>query len=479
MDGSTTFRSCHQILGIGREATGDEVAVAYLRTASRDHPAAGGAGDPGARARFREAAEAWGVLSDGRIASCRGDDGDARARAVYEETLAWRAGALAASGLRGASVRDALLRDGCPAVLAGPAAEAATGAAAGASATWSTGGATAQAEASEWIAPAPGPAPASTRAPAPVPSPDRPSTPPSIPPSIPSSSPSASPRRAVDAVPVLAAAKAAAAAINEADRRAALAAAFGREVGESLAGIGRATDDAAARLESAAALAPPAPADPTRATGRPGDADVVRASLARASGVPAAGRDGSRGPAPRGVAPAVADDADEDPDPFPDLDARLEERVAAAVADLAMLAAACVAPAMLVGRLLDWTPLAVERLALAACLVGAAAWFVHGERRWGATPGKRLLGLSVERLDRGPLDARTAWLRHGLRTMSLLLGGIGFATAAITERRQALHDLLTDTRVRSRGLQRPELVWTLCAAPPVLGLLALGVARFG
>ena len=63
--------------------------------------------------------------------------------------------------------------------------------------------------------------------------------------------------------------------------------------------------------------------------------------------------------------------------------------------------------------------------------------------------------------------------------MSLLLGGIGFATAAITERRQALHDLLTDTRVRSRGLQRPELVWTLCAAPPVLGLLALAVARFG
>jgi hypothetical protein len=59
--------------------------------------------------------------------------------------------------------------------------------------------------------------------------------------------------------------------------------------------------------------------------------------------------------------------------------------------------------------------------------------------------GKRLLGLTVERLDGGAPDARTAWLRHGLRTMSMLLGRLGYATAAITERRKALHDLLTET----------------------------------
>jgi hypothetical protein len=63
--------------------------------------------------------------------------------------------------------------------------------------------------------------------------------------------------------------------------------------------------------------------------------------------------------------------------------------------------------------------------------------------------------------------------------MSMLLGGLGYATAAITERRQALHDLLTETRVRSRGLQRPDLVWGLCAVPPVLAGGALAFAWLG
>jgi uncharacterized RDD family membrane protein YckC len=403
MDGPPTFRSCHQILGIGRGASGDEVAMAYLRTAMRHHPA--GCADETARAqarvRFREAAEAWAVLADGRVASCRGPEGDARALAVFDETLAWRARALADRGLRAETLRDALMQDGCPQSVAWAAAEAA---------------------ASDAALGAGVPAPPVDRAPA-----------------------------AADAdVPVLAAAKAAAAAINEADRRAA----------------GAGDPGAHAANGSAAGGAAAAPA-------RPPDAPAPRF----AAGARVAPRAGLRGPATRGV-PQPDDEADL-PDPFPDLDARLEERVAAAVADLAMVALACVAPVVLLGRALEWSPLGVERIAIAAMLAGAAAWFVRGELAWGATPGKRLLGLSVERLDGGALDPRTAWLRHGLRTMSLLLGGLGFATVAITERRQALHDLLTETRVRSRGVERPELVWGLCAAPPALALLALAIDRLG
>ena len=67
MDGISTLRSCHPILGIGRGASGDEIALAYLRTAMRLHPAACVDEDDRARVRplFREAAEAWAVLSDG------------------------------------------------------------------------------------------------------------------------------------------------------------------------------------------------------------------------------------------------------------------------------------------------------------------------------------------------------------------------------------------------------------------------------
>jgi uncharacterized RDD family membrane protein YckC len=439
MDGTSTFRSCHQILGIGRDASGDEIALAYLRTAMRHHPASCVDEADRARARplFREAAEAWAVLSDGRVASCRGAEGDARALAVFDETLAWHARELADRGLRAESVLNALMLEGCPQTVAWSAAEAATRDAALGTTV----------------------APPSLELPEPVDDED---------------------------VPVLAAAKAAAAAINDADRRAADA--FASVAAGTAATASAPPGDARAPLSSRpvaarfAAGARVAADTATVVTPRtPGIRTAARSGPAsRRRGAPegVAPRAGLRGPAARGVA-RLGDDEPDDLDPFPDLDARLEERVAATVADLAMIAVSCVAPVVLLGRLLEWSPLAVERLAIGAMLAGAAAWFVAGERSYGATPGKRLLGLTVERLDGGAPDARTAWLRHGLRTMSMLLGGLGYATAAITERRQALHDLLTETRVRSRGLQRPDLVWGLCAAPPLLAAGALAFAWLG
>jgi uncharacterized RDD family membrane protein YckC len=329
---------------------------------------------------FREAAEAWAVLSDGRVASCRGPDGDARALAVFRETLAWRARSLAERGLRLETILDALMQDGCPQPVAWAAAQAAF---------------------AEDV-------------------PDE-------------SDPAVAPAPVVldEDVPVLAAAKAAAAAMNDADRRGAL-------------GVGRGADTAGApRFAAGARVAPSKDED------APVPKHAARTGAApRRRGPSAPARAGLRGPASRGV--AQADDDVEPLDATADLDARLEERAAAAIADLGMVALAGIVPAVLLGRLLELSPLAVERIAIATVLAGAAAWFVKGELAWGATPGKRLLGLSVERLDGEPLDARTAWVRHGVRTMSLLLGGLGFATAAITEHRQALHDLLTETRVRRR-----------------------------
>ncbi len=53
----------YQILGVGRDATGEEIKKAFRRVARATHPDANG-GDAAAAAEFREAAEAYEVLSD-------------------------------------------------------------------------------------------------------------------------------------------------------------------------------------------------------------------------------------------------------------------------------------------------------------------------------------------------------------------------------------------------------------------------------
>ena len=118
-------------------------------------------------------------------------------------------------------------------------------------------------------------------------------------------------------------------------------------------------------------------------------------------------------------------------------------------------------------------------IAIVATLLGAAAYYVSAETAWGTTPGKRLLGLSVSALDGGVLDRRRALTRHGVRTLSLCLAGIGLLTVPLTGRRQAVHDLLTGTCVLADGSHRPELVKALCALPVVAALGALALAYLG
>ncbi len=56
-------RDLYQVLGVARDASREEIALAWRRRARDEHPDAR-AGDPAAPARFRAVADAWQVLGD-------------------------------------------------------------------------------------------------------------------------------------------------------------------------------------------------------------------------------------------------------------------------------------------------------------------------------------------------------------------------------------------------------------------------------
>ena len=60
---SRTPRDFYEVLGVAREATASEIKAAYRKVALRDHPDKN-PGDEQAEERFKEAAEAYAVLSD-------------------------------------------------------------------------------------------------------------------------------------------------------------------------------------------------------------------------------------------------------------------------------------------------------------------------------------------------------------------------------------------------------------------------------
>jgi molecular chaperone DnaJ len=60
---STSTRDYYEVLGLGRNATADEIKAAYRKAALRHHPDKN-PGDSASEDRFKEAAEAYAVLSD-------------------------------------------------------------------------------------------------------------------------------------------------------------------------------------------------------------------------------------------------------------------------------------------------------------------------------------------------------------------------------------------------------------------------------
>jgi len=59
MEGSTTATTLYDVLGVGRDATDDEIKAAWRRAAKATHPDAGGS-----ETAFQQAEQAWHVLSD-------------------------------------------------------------------------------------------------------------------------------------------------------------------------------------------------------------------------------------------------------------------------------------------------------------------------------------------------------------------------------------------------------------------------------
>lgn len=68
-----------------------------------------------------------------------------------------------------------------------------------------------------------------------------------------------------------------------------------------------------------------------------------------------------------------------------------------------------------------------------------------------ATPGKALMGIAiVNEADGGRISLRTALIRTLLTYISSAILGIGYIISLFTEKRQTLHDLLTQTVVIRR-----------------------------
>lgn len=114
---------------------------------------------------------------------------------------------------------------------------------------------------------------------------------------------------------------------------------------------------------------------------------------------------------------------------------------------------------------------AVLQALLTAVLV-AALWFIGFEAtRWQATPGKRALGLRVERVDGTRPPPWRAALRFVAAAPSWLLLHLGHAMAAWREDGRALHDLAAGTRVSGQP-QLPAWAWGFLALQG-LAVLAL------
>lgn len=78
------------------------------------------------------------------------------------------------------------------------------------------------------------------------------------------------------------------------------------------------------------------------------------------------------------------------------------------------------------------------------------AWFYFAgfeSSPWQATPGKKALRIQVVNLARERIGFGRASLRHFSKAISALAFLLGYLIAAITPRKQALHDSLTRTLV--------------------------------
>ena len=80
-----------------------------------------------------------------------------------------------------------------------------------------------------------------------------------------------------------------------------------------------------------------------------------------------------------------------------------------------------------------------------------AAFAAFESSPWQATPGKRLLGLRVVDLDGRRVGVIRAVARQCLKLLDVATSMVTFVIAAVTPRRQTLHDILAGTLVTEAG----------------------------
>ncbi|HAB17693.1 MAG TPA: RDD family protein [Verrucomicrobiota bacterium] len=86
-------------------------------------------------------------------------------------------------------------------------------------------------------------------------------------------------------------------------------------------------------------------------------------------------------------------------------------------------------------------------LALAINLPIGCAYQTFFNGRFGATPGKQLLGLRIVREDGSRLGYGRAALRFAAELVTMMTFGAGYLLIAIHPEKRALHDLLAGTKV--------------------------------
>jgi uncharacterized RDD family membrane protein YckC len=83
---------------------------------------------------------------------------------------------------------------------------------------------------------------------------------------------------------------------------------------------------------------------------------------------------------------------------------------------------------------------------------------------WQASPGKRLLGLTVTDLQGRRLGAGRAAARQLFKCLDVASSGLTYLIAGLTERRQGLHDILAGTLVVRAPTAQPAAVPALSPA---------------
>jgi uncharacterized RDD family membrane protein YckC len=84
-------------------------------------------------------------------------------------------------------------------------------------------------------------------------------------------------------------------------------------------------------------------------------------------------------------------------------------------------------------------------------IVGSLVYYVIFEcSPWQATPGKKFVGTAVGDIEGQRLSCTRSLLRNLLKTLSVLILGLGFLFPLFTKKKQTLHDVLAGCTVRKR-----------------------------